>query len=96
MQGHRWSLATCRPTGGGSRRKLAARENRCCWWVGAAVLLTQGVAVLLTQGVAGLLVGVAVLLCGLFFFGRDGKMASYAAMVLACAACQCAVSMRRA
>ena len=48
------------------------------------------------QMVLNTLVGVAVLFCGLFFFGRDGKMASYAAMVLACAACQCAVSMRRA
>ncbi len=48
------------------------------------------------QMVLNTLVGVGVLLCGLFFFGRDGKMASYAAMVLACAACQCAVSMRRA
>lgn len=29
-----------------------------------------------------------VLLAGLLFFGRDGKMLSYAAMVLACATCQ--------
>jgi len=30
-----------------------------------------------------LLVGVAVLLAGLVYFGRDGKMATYAALVLA-------------
>jgi hypothetical protein len=30
-----------------------------------------------------LLVGVAVLLAGLAYFGRDGKMATYAALVLA-------------
>ncbi len=29
-----------------------------------------------------------VLLAGLVFFGRDGKMATYAAMVLACASSQ--------
>jgi len=31
------------------------------------------------------LVGAAVTLAGLVVFGRDGKMATYAAMVLACA-----------
>jgi hypothetical protein len=29
-----------------------------------------------------------VLLAGLWWFGRDGKMATYAVMVLACASCQ--------
>lgn len=32
--------------------------------------------------------GLVTLVGGLVFFGRDGKMASYAAMVLACAASQ--------
>nr|WP_315464306.1 hypothetical protein [uncultured Rhodoferax sp.] len=32
--------------------------------------------------------GLAALVGGLVFFGRDGKMATYAAMVLACAASQ--------
>ena len=32
--------------------------------------------------------GLAALVGGLMFFGRDGKMATYAAMVLACAASQ--------
>lgn len=33
-------------------------------------------------------VGCAVLLAGLVLLGRDGKMATYAALVLACATCQ--------
>jgi len=33
-------------------------------------------------------VGVAVLLAGLWVFGRDGKMLTYAALVLAGASCQ--------
>ncbi len=32
--------------------------------------------------------GVLVLLAGLWFFGRDGKMATYAALVVACASVQ--------
>ena len=32
--------------------------------------------------------GLLALLAGLWFFGRDGKMASYAALVLACATSQ--------
>lgn len=32
--------------------------------------------------------GVAVLTAGLLYFGRDGKMATYAALVLVCAASQ--------
>lgn len=32
--------------------------------------------------------GLLVLLCGLVFFGHDGKMGTYAAMVLACASVQ--------
>jgi hypothetical protein len=38
------------------------------------------------------LAGVAVLLAGLWFFGRDGKMATYAALVLVVATCQWLVS----
>jgi hypothetical protein len=34
------------------------------------------------------LAGVAVLGAGLWYFGRDGKMATYAALVLAVASCQ--------
>jgi hypothetical protein len=33
-------------------------------------------------------VGVAVLVAGLWFFGRDGKMATYAALVVAVATCE--------
>ena len=33
-------------------------------------------------------VGVAVLVAGLVVLGRDGKMLTYAALVLACATCQ--------
>lgn len=36
-------------------------------------------------------VGSAVLLAGLVLLGRDGKMATYAALVLACATCQWAM-----
>ena len=43
------------------------------WWAQAAI----------NSGV-----GVLVLLGGLLFFGRDGKMATYAALVLACASSQ--------
>jgi hypothetical protein len=38
--------------------------------------------------------GVAALTLGLWFFGRDGKMASYAAMAVTCALSQ-AFAMRR-
>lgn len=33
-------------------------------------------------------VGVAVLAAGLVLWGRDGKMATYAALIVACATCQ--------
>ena len=36
-------------------------------------------------------VGVAVLAAGLVVWGRDGKMLTYAALVLACATCQWAL-----
>jgi hypothetical protein len=42
----------------------------------------------LTQGAINSVASLLALLAGLLFFGRDGKMASYAAMVLACASSQ--------
>jgi hypothetical protein len=38
--------------------------------------------------VLNFLAGVLALAAGLWYFGRDGKMATYAAMVLAIATCQ--------
>jgi hypothetical protein len=55
---------------------LAARlllPARPRWWVSLAVNFVAGLAVL-----AG----------GLWFYGRDGKMATYAALVLVVASCQ--------
>ena len=46
------------------------------------------------QAAINFVVGVLALLAGLLFFGRDGKMASYAVLVLASAASQC-WAMRR-
>jgi len=43
------------------------------WWVRVAIIFA---------------VGVAVLAAGLVVWGRDGKMLTYAALVLACATCQ--------
>ncbi len=40
------------------------------------------------QAAINFVVGVLALLAGLLFFGRDGKMASYAALVLATATSQ--------
>lgn len=40
------------------------------------------------QAAINFVAGLVALVAGLAFFGRDGKMASYAAMVLACAASQ--------
>jgi len=40
------------------------------------------------QFLLGSLVGVVVLLAGLLWFGNDGKIITYAAMVLACATSQ--------
>ncbi|MCW5649725.1 MAG: hypothetical protein KIS62_08270 [Ramlibacter sp.] len=40
------------------------------------------------QAAINFVVGVAALGAGLAFFGRDGKMATYAALVVACAASQ--------
>ena len=43
---------------------------------------------LLAQAAINFVVCLAVLLGGLWFFGHDGKMATYAALVLACASSQ--------
>ncbi|MBX3658637.1 MAG: hypothetical protein KF740_09415 [Ramlibacter sp.] len=43
------------------------------------------------QAAINFVAGVAALGAGLAFFGRDGKMATYAALVVACAASQWAV-----
>ena len=48
--------------------------------------------VLWKQMVLNIMVGVAALACGLLIFGRDGKMASYAAMVICCATSQWCLS----
>ena len=42
----------------------------------------------LTQAAINSAAGLLVLLVGLLLFGHDGKMATYAAMVLACASSQ--------
>jgi hypothetical protein len=42
----------------------------------------------LTQTAINTISGLLVMLAGLVVFGRDGKMATYAAMVLACASSQ--------
>lgn len=47
-----------------------------------------GAPVLYAQAAINCVAGVAALGLGLWFFGRDGKMASYAAMVLAIASSQ--------
>jgi len=44
------------------------------------------------QGAVNALVGVLVLAAGLWHFGVDGKMATYAALVVAVASCQWACS----
>jgi hypothetical protein len=43
------------------------------------------------QAAIQFVVGCAVLLAGLVLLGRDGKMFTYAALVLACATCQWAL-----
>ena len=52
---------------------LPARPERLSWWAQAAI-----------NSVAGML----VLAGGLWYFGVDGKMATYTALVLAIATCQ--------
>ena len=57
----------------GGRWLLPAGAPRPAWWVLFAI---------------NFLAGLAALAAGLWYFGRDGKMASYAAMVLAVASAQ--------
>ena len=57
----------------GGRWLLPAGAPRPAWWVFLAI---------------NFLAGLAALGLGLWYFGRDGKMASYAAMVLAVATAQ--------
>ena len=51
--------------------------------------------VLIAQVAINCIAGAAALIGGLWFFGRDGKMATYAALVLACASTQCWVRLGR-
>ncbi|MBC7918731.1 MAG: hypothetical protein H7Y28_13060 [Rhodoferax sp.] len=50
--------------------------------------------VLLAQAAINSVAGVAALALALWFFGRDGKMAAYAALVVVCASSQW-LAMRR-
>ena len=53
------------------------------------VMRNRAVALALwTQLAVNFLVGALTLVLGLWFFGRDGKMASYAALVMGCASSQ--------
>lgn len=66
------------------------------WWI--AVLLPLAAPLffkkrpaapsLWAQSVVNFAMSVLVLVLGLWFFGRDGKMATYSAMVLICATSQ--------
>ena len=56
-----------------ARIYMPNRPAAPAWWAQAAI---------------NFVVNVVVLLVGLWFFERDGKMATYAALVLACASCQ--------
>jgi len=49
---------------------------------------SAGALVIPAQAAMNSGVGLLALMAGLWFFGRDGKMASYGAMVLACATSQ--------
>jgi hypothetical protein len=59
-------------------------------WQGRSVSLRNLVRQTALLGVAN----VAVLVLGLVWFGRDGKMATYAMMIVVCASCQLALPMR--
>ena len=56
----------------------------------ARIWVQKGAAArtLIAQAAINSGVGAAVLVAGLVFFGRDGKMATYTALVLACASSQ--------
>ena len=48
----------------------------------------SGAPVLIAQAAINFVAGAAALLLGLWLFGNDGKMASYACMLLLCTAAQ--------
>ncbi|MBC7618464.1 MAG: hypothetical protein H7293_05645 [Candidatus Saccharibacteria bacterium] len=48
----------------------------------------SGAPALIAQAAINFAAGAVALLLGLWFFGNDGKMASYAAMLLLCSAAQ--------
>jgi hypothetical protein len=56
-----------------ARLLLPRQSESRAWWVQAAI---------------NSIVGAAVLVAGLWYFGVDGKMATYSALVLAIASCQ--------
>ena len=57
----------------GSRLVMGKSAVALSWWAQAAIVFV---------------VGCGVLLVGLWWLGRDGKLLTYAALVLACATCQ--------
>ncbi|MOA15185.1 hypothetical protein D3C78_1353310 [compost metagenome] len=61
----------------GARVILPAKSETLHWW---------------TQLAINFAVGGGVLLVGLWWFGRDGKLATYAALVALCACCQWVLS----
>jgi hypothetical protein len=66
--------------------------------LGVALLVTLGARIVLPRSgrprnwclalLLNFVTGVLVLAAGLWFFGRDGKMATYVALVLVVASCQ--------
>lgn len=61
----------------GARFVLSSTPQTPAWWVQVAINFA---------------VGGGVLLGGLWWFGRDGKLATYAALVVLCACCQWVLS----
>ncbi|GAB2538751.1 MULTISPECIES: hypothetical protein [unclassified Simplicispira] len=57
----------------GSRWLMGKSAAALSWWAQAAIVFA---------------VGCGVLAAGLWWLGRDGKLLTYAALVLACATCQ--------
>lgn len=63
-----------------SRVLFGKAPQAYAWWVQAAI---------------NLIVGAAVLFAGLWWFGRDGKIATYVALVVLMALCQWVLSRGR-
>ncbi len=57
-------------------------------WVGLWQVRNVSLRNVARQTVLLFFVNATVLLLGLVWFGRDGKMATYAVMILVCASCQ--------